>query len=155
MILDLALLLGVALPLSLFIPIVFFGTIIATIERWKFIDGMYVGGNLVLVPLSAFAPATAEGRIVDFFISCSSLGIFAWLIALQGAMPICAHTTAVLKQFLEKYTALPQDTMRSHLVALLLFLFAIVPLVAFLSSLPLGGILQLPRVGHLLIPWST
>mmetsp|Transcript_82794 Transcript_82794/g.146269 ORF Transcript_82794/g.146269 Transcript_82794/m.146269 type:complete len:476 (+) Transcript_82794:54-1481(+) len=88
-------LLLVALPFSVFIPSLVLGGIMAGIEGWSFVDGfLYVGGDLVFYVLTSVAPTTTAGRVLDFFVSCTALGIFSWLMALIGALPFVDHTNS-------------------------------------------------------------
>jgi len=130
----------VGFPVFLLIPSLVFGLVLASIEDWSAMDGLlYVGGDLVLVPLTTLVPVTVAGRMVDFIVSCAALGIFGWSLALLGAMPICGLTKDALERVVHR--CLAKDSDKATFATVVLFIVGVLPVVFFLCSFPLGGIL--------------
>lgn len=74
-----------------------FGCLLAAVESWRAIDGLlYVGGNLVLIPLTDLVPKTVGGKAVDVIVSISTFGSLGWGLSILGLMPFCAGTQGFL-----------------------------------------------------------
>ncbi|CAK0860347.1 unnamed protein product, partial [Prorocentrum cordatum] len=92
-----ALCLLVALPALLLAVSAAMGTLLAVVEGWEVLDGIaYVGGNLVLIPLTDVVPTTTRGTVFDIIVSAFSFGLLGWGLAIVGLLPFCEGTHAFL-----------------------------------------------------------
>ena len=62
--------------------------ILRVTEGWSFWDGLLrAAGNVVLIPLTSQAPASAGGKALDVASSVLGVGLFGFVVALIGALP--------------------------------------------------------------------
>lgn len=92
-----ALVLLFQIPALYFVVSAVMGCLLAAVESWRAIDGLlYVGGNLVLIPLTDVVPVTVGGKVFDLIVSIFTFGSLGWGLSMIGLLPFCAGTRATL-----------------------------------------------------------
>eukprot|EP00928_Gymnodinium_smaydae_P074749 TRINITY_DN57777_c0_g1_i1.p1 TRINITY_DN57777_c0_g1~~TRINITY_DN57777_c0_g1_i1.p1 ORF type:complete len:502 (-),score=43.35 TRINITY_DN57777_c0_g1_i1:557-1948(-) len=132
------------------VPTLIFGMLLSSAEAWDFVDALlYVGGDLVLLPLTNVAPVTPTGRFIAFVCSCVSLGTFSWLLALLGSLPVVAASKSLMDDVVTKKKGTDvykedEEALSGHVfLSLALFTFVVMPAVFNTCSFILGGLLAL------------
>lgn len=135
-------LLLVILPLFYFAVSGISGAILASLEGWEVVDGiLYVGGNLVLVPLTDVLPTSTSGTAVDIVVSMFSFGALGWGLTIVGLLPFCE----AVRSSLHAATKFMHKNRRPNLASFVtatLFLVIVWPLLCVLLSAVVGGCLM-------------
>jgi hypothetical protein len=120
-----------------------FGGIFAKIEGWDLDDGiLYVGGDMVLIPLTPKVPTTVAGMVADFLVSCVTLGILAWVLALVGSFPACDLICTWIggKRTGKGVTGKTVVTMTSLALMFLIVLPAVICVIAAVFAIPVAAV---------------
>lgn len=80
----------IAIPAFLLAMSAAIGVAMARVEGWDTMDGiLYIGGNLVLIPLTHVVPTSPPGKAIDVFVSILMTCLLGWGIAIIGLLPFC------------------------------------------------------------------
>mmetsp|Transcript_114041 Transcript_114041/g.323444 ORF Transcript_114041/g.323444 Transcript_114041/m.323444 type:complete len:484 (-) Transcript_114041:567-2018(-) len=118
------------------------GTALAEAEGWETLEGiLYVGGNLVLLPLTDVVPASTLGTAIDIVVSILMAGALGWGLAIVGLMPFCDKTHSTLHAAHRPIHKEKRPILAS-MVSVILFVVFVIPLGCIAVSAVIAFVLE-------------